>query len=220
MMETNYGMTILEKQFIAATAGIGRSFAVMQNESSVGMRSRLQPERDRKRISASEVADAGKSTTFGKAPVLEVGLVEQARARAQLAKDAAARSHSPRADVLAAIAEGLTEIHAGNADIGLTRLKRAVERARAQMPSMLHDALAALIKGYETAGQPDAALVYLREVKRLPFLPACGNSGWHSSATITILTTYFISCPHAPNRFQCSIWATNRREILLSRSII
>jgi putative two-component system response regulator len=99
--------------------------------------------------------------------LLEVGLVEQARARAQLAKDAAARSHSPRADVLAAIAEGLTEIHAGNADIGLTRLKRAVERARAQMPSMLHDALAALIKGYETAGQPDAALVYLREVKRL-----------------------------------------------------
>ncbi|HYS12346.1 MAG TPA: tetratricopeptide repeat protein, partial [Burkholderiaceae bacterium] len=30
--------------------------------------------------------------------LLEVGLVEQARARAQLAKDAAARSHSPRAD--------------------------------------------------------------------------------------------------------------------------
>jgi len=99
--------------------------------------------------------------------LLEVGLVEQARERAQLAKKVAVRAHSARADVLAAIAEGLTEIHAGNADIGLTRLKRAVERARAQMPSMLHDALAALIKGYETAGQPDAALVYLREVKRL-----------------------------------------------------
>src|SRR5882672_4058603 len=99
--------------------------------------------------------------------LLEVGLVEQARERARLAKKVAVRAHSARADVLAAIAEGLTEIHAGNADIGLTRLKRAVERARAQMPSMLHDALAALIKGYETAGQPDAALVYLREVKRL-----------------------------------------------------
>jgi putative two-component system response regulator len=35
------------------------------------------------------------------------------------------------------------------------------------MPAMLHDALAALIKGYEAAGQPDAALVYLREIKRL-----------------------------------------------------
>jgi putative two-component system response regulator len=99
--------------------------------------------------------------------LLEVGLVEQARERAQIAKDVAARSRSARAEVLAAIAEGLTEIHAGNADIGLTRLKRALERARSDMPGMLHDALAALIKGYETAGQPDAALVYLREIKRL-----------------------------------------------------
>ena len=99
--------------------------------------------------------------------LLEVGLVEQARIRVQLAKDVAARSRSARAEVLAAIAEGLTDVHSGNADIGLTRLKRALERSRSNMPGMLHDALAALIKGYEVAGQPDAALVYLREVKRL-----------------------------------------------------
>jgi putative two-component system response regulator len=99
--------------------------------------------------------------------LLEVGMVDKARERVLLAKDAAARSRSTRADVLAAIAEGLTEIHAGQTDIGLTRLKRAVERARGDMPAMLHDALAALIKGYEVAGQPDAALVYLREIKRL-----------------------------------------------------
>jgi putative two-component system response regulator len=99
--------------------------------------------------------------------LLEIGLVDKARERAQIAKDVAARSHSARAEVLAAIAEGLTEIHAGQSDIGLTRLKRALERARSDMPGMLHDALAALIKGYEAAGQPDAALVYLREVKRL-----------------------------------------------------
>jgi putative two-component system response regulator len=99
--------------------------------------------------------------------LLEVGLVDQARERAKIAKDVAARSRSARAEVLAAIAEGLTEIHGGQADIGLTRLKRALERARGDMPGMLQDALAALIKGYEAAGQPDAALVYLREIKRL-----------------------------------------------------
>jgi putative two-component system response regulator len=99
--------------------------------------------------------------------LLEVGLVEQARDRAQSARRVAARSHSARADFFAAIAEGLTEVHAGNVDIGLTRLKRALERARSHMPGMLHDALAALIRGYEAAGQPDAALVYLREIKRL-----------------------------------------------------
>jgi putative two-component system response regulator len=99
--------------------------------------------------------------------LLELGLVEQARERAQFAKEIAARSRSTRAEVLAAIAEGLTDVHAGNADIGLTRLKRALERSRSNMPGMLHDVLAALIKGYEVAGQPDAALVYLREVKRL-----------------------------------------------------
>jgi putative two-component system response regulator len=99
--------------------------------------------------------------------LLEVGLVEQARARAQLAKEAAARSRSVRAEVLAAIAEGLTDVHSGNTDIGLTRLKRALEQARSNMHGMLQDALAALVKGYEAAGQPDAALVYLREIKRL-----------------------------------------------------
>ena len=97
----------------------------------------------------------------------KIGLVEKARERALIAKQTAARSRSARAEVLAAIAEGLTEIHANQVDIGLTRLKRALERARADMPAMLHDALAALIKGYEVAGQPDAALVYLREIKRL-----------------------------------------------------
>jgi putative nucleotidyltransferase with HDIG domain len=99
--------------------------------------------------------------------LLEVGLIDKARERAQHAKEAASRSHSARAEALAATAEGLTDIHAGNRDIGLTRLKRALERSRSDMPAMLPDALAALVKGYEIAGQPDAALVYLREIKRL-----------------------------------------------------
>jgi putative two-component system response regulator len=99
--------------------------------------------------------------------LLQAGLTDQARERAQIARDFAARSRSARADVAAAIAEGLTDIQAGQTDIGLTRLKRALESARKEMPALMQDALAALIKGYEMAGQPDAALVYLRELKRL-----------------------------------------------------
>src|SRR5262249_36576050 len=88
--------------------------------------------------------------------LLEVGLVDKARERAQIAKGVATKSRSARAEVLSAIAEGLTDIHSGSSDIGLTRLKRALERARGDMPGMLLDALTALIKGYESAGQPDA----------------------------------------------------------------
>lgn len=99
--------------------------------------------------------------------LLEVGMVDQARERARIAREFATRARSDRADVLASVAEGLTDICAGHTDIGLTRLKRALERARSDMGGSLQDALAALVKGYEMAGQPDAALVYLRELKRL-----------------------------------------------------
>jgi putative two-component system response regulator len=99
--------------------------------------------------------------------LLEVGMIDKARERARLARDFATRSRSDRADVMASIAEGLTDIRAGNVDIGLTRLKRALERARSDMGGTLLGTLAALVKGYEMAGQPDAALVYLRELKRL-----------------------------------------------------
>ncbi|MCS7101996.1 MAG: HD domain-containing protein, partial [Burkholderiaceae bacterium] len=99
--------------------------------------------------------------------LLQAGLVEQARERAQLARKFAAPSGAARAGIAAAIAEALTEIHAGAAEVGLARLRRSLERARIDLPSFLPDALAALIKGYEVAGQPDAALVYLRELKRL-----------------------------------------------------
>jgi putative two-component system response regulator len=99
--------------------------------------------------------------------LLESGLTEQAKERTLLAKRFADESRSGRAQILASIAEGLTEIHCGQHDVGFTRLKRALEKARSDVRAMLRETLAALIKGYEVAGQPDAALVYLREIKRL-----------------------------------------------------
>jgi len=99
--------------------------------------------------------------------LLQAGLPEQAKRRSELARRFADRSRSGRAQVLASIAEGLSEIYCGQVDIGLTRLKHALELSRGGLRATLHDALAALIKGYDLAGQPDAALVYLREIKRL-----------------------------------------------------
>jgi putative two-component system response regulator len=99
--------------------------------------------------------------------LLEVDNVPKARERCRIAKDYAHKSKSDYAEMMASIAEGLTEVHAGNIDLGLTRLKRALERARGGQRAALHDALHALVRGYEYAGQPDAALVYLRELKRL-----------------------------------------------------
>ncbi|HEU0203233.1 MAG TPA: HD domain-containing phosphohydrolase, partial [Burkholderiaceae bacterium] len=99
--------------------------------------------------------------------LLDAGRADEAKKRAQLARQFAAQSRSERAQLVASIAEGLTEVQCGQVDIGLTRLKRALERARTDLRAMLHETLAALVKGYELAGQPDAALVYLREMKRL-----------------------------------------------------
>jgi putative two-component system response regulator len=63
----------------------------------------------------------------------------------------------------AAIAEGLYEVHAGLVDVGLSRLSRALEKARS-LKSALTDALIALVKANEVAHRPDQATVYLREL--------------------------------------------------------
>ena len=68
---------------------------------------------------------------------------------------------------MAEIAKGLTEVHGETLDFGLARLKRTLSRARDGQEGILQDALSAAIKGYEAAGQPDVALVYMRELVRL-----------------------------------------------------
>lgn len=95
--------------------------------------------------------------------LLEVNSVERAVERCALAKQFAAQSHSARAEIAAAIAEGLCEVHAGKADVGISRLTATLEKARLLRP-MLRDTLAALVKSFEYLGQPQRALVYLREM--------------------------------------------------------
>ncbi len=95
--------------------------------------------------------------------LLEVNSVEKAIERCAIAKRFAAQSHSARAEIVSAIAEGLCEVHAGKADVGISRLTATLEKARLLRP-MLRDTLAALVKSFEFLGEPQRALVYLREM--------------------------------------------------------
>jgi putative two-component system response regulator len=95
--------------------------------------------------------------------LLEVNSLDKARERCEIARTFARESHSPRAEIAAAIAEGLYEVHAGKVDVGISRLTATLERARL-VRAMLRDTLGALVKAFEIIGQPERALIYLREM--------------------------------------------------------
>lgn len=95
--------------------------------------------------------------------LLEVNCVEKAVERCAIAKRFALQSHSARAEIATAISEGLCEVYAGKADVGISRLTATLEKARLLRP-MLRDTLAALVKSFEFLGEPQRALVYLREM--------------------------------------------------------
>jgi putative two-component system response regulator len=99
--------------------------------------------------------------------LLEVGLVEQALTQASLAREMAALAGTDRAMIVAELAVGLAEVHAGQQESGLRRLTSMMERARRGQIGMLADCLLAAIKGYEAAGQSNVALVYMRELARM-----------------------------------------------------
>ena len=95
--------------------------------------------------------------------LLEINDVKKAGERCELARRFATRSKSARAEISTSIAEGLYEVHAGRVDVGISRLTSTLERAR-MLRAMLRDVLAALVKSYEIIGQPERALIYLREM--------------------------------------------------------
>lgn len=95
--------------------------------------------------------------------LLEVNSIEKAAERCEIARRYASRSKSARAEIAVSIAEGLYEVQAGKVDIGISRLTNTLEKARL-LRSMLRDTLAALVKAYEVIGQPQRALIYLREM--------------------------------------------------------
>jgi putative two-component system response regulator len=96
--------------------------------------------------------------------LLEIDDVDGAREHVRAAKQFAERARQPRAHFRASLAEGQVEVRAGLADIGLTRLKNELSHARGGPKEVLREALSAAVKGYEHAGQPDVAIVYLQEL--------------------------------------------------------
>jgi putative two-component system response regulator len=99
--------------------------------------------------------------------LLEVNLVEDAKRHTALMRGYADRSKLELARVNSAYAEGLAEVAGGHHDIGFSRIKRTIEYARRSLPYSVRDGLYTLIKAYDLAGQPGAALVYMRELLRL-----------------------------------------------------
>jgi putative two-component system response regulator len=113
--------------------------------------------------SAAElVSGVGRENNYARL-LLEVDNVEKAGERCAIARRYAMKSKSARADISASIAEGLYEVHAGRVDVGISRLTATLERARV-LRSSLRDALSALVKAHEIIGQPEKALIYLREM--------------------------------------------------------
>lgn len=95
--------------------------------------------------------------------LLEVDNVKKAQEHCEIAKHYAVLSKSARAEIVAATIEGLCEVQAGKVDVGISRLTSTLERARIYRAT-LREALAALVKAFEIIGQPDRALIYLREM--------------------------------------------------------
>lgn len=99
--------------------------------------------------------------------LLEAGEPEAAARHAALAAGFGARFPSPRGEMLAAMTQGLVDLHRGDAGQGLPRLRRGLDLARLHVRSEVHDMLTACIAGYEMAGQPDVALVCLHELQAM-----------------------------------------------------
>ena len=95
--------------------------------------------------------------------LLEVDNTDKAIEHCDIAKHYAKLSKSARAEIVSSTIEGLCEVQKGKLDVGISRLTAALEKARIYRPA-LRDVLTALVKSFETMGQPDRALIYLREM--------------------------------------------------------
>ncbi|MBL8512869.1 MAG: HD domain-containing protein [Betaproteobacteria bacterium] len=95
--------------------------------------------------------------------LLETNDIPGAKVHSQLARQYASMSKTPRADISASVAEGLSDVFSGQTDIGISRLIGTLERART-LKVASREVLVALTKAFEHIGQPDRALVYLRQM--------------------------------------------------------
>jgi HD-GYP domain-containing protein (c-di-GMP phosphodiesterase class II) len=99
--------------------------------------------------------------------LLEVRNLPLARERAALACRYAGSTNA-LTELSADMTQGLVDVfEPALRDIGLSRLQRALNQSRKGAASALREALSMIVRGYEIAEQPNAALVYLHEVVQL-----------------------------------------------------
>ena len=99
--------------------------------------------------------------------LMEVRNLPEARKHVALARQYAGAA-TAMTHLFVEMTQGLAEVYdPASRDIGLSRLQNVVNESRRGVPIALRDALAMIVRGYEVAGQPNAALVYLHEVIQL-----------------------------------------------------
>lgn len=95
--------------------------------------------------------------------LVAVGRAEDAEPHVIDATLLAQRIGTPRAMIAASLASAVYELALGHADVGLTRLDTALAQAR-EMPGLLRDTLASVVRAEEMAGHSERALMRLREL--------------------------------------------------------
>ncbi len=92
--------------------------------------------------------------------LIEIDDFDGAKIHAKTSRQFASMTQSPRADIVASLSEGLTEVFSGYADVGISRLTSALQRGIA-LKVTIREVLVALVKAHEHIGQHDKALEYL-----------------------------------------------------------
>lgn len=106
------------------------------------------------------------------------GQVAAAQPHVREAASLAEAVDTPRARIASATASAAYDLAIGDHDIALTRLNQALDLARG-MPAVLRDTLACLVRAEEESGNPERALVRLRELSESVYRTAIERARSH-----------------------------------------
>lgn len=107
------------------------------------------------------------------------GDLRRAEAHVEAIVALAAQTGTPRAAVAAATARATYELAHGHIDVAMTRLDKALAIARGT-PAVLRDTLACAVRAEEAAGNPERALLRLRELSEHVFRVAVDRAREHA----------------------------------------
>jgi putative two-component system response regulator len=106
------------------------------------------------------------------------GRLEEARAYLAECGELAGQLSTPRAAIALATTLGTYEIAVGQTDVALTRLDKALAKAR-EVPAALHDTLITVIRAEEAAGNVERALVRVEELTEHVYRRAIESARGH-----------------------------------------